>query len=61
MIPPGRTLPMAPFSPHCNQSFNPWPIVARFDSHLNIPASHLGIPGGIVNLEFRDVIDPFCL
>ena len=48
---------------NCNQSFNPWPIVARFDSHLNIPASHLGIPGGIVNLEFRDVIDhlAFCL
>ena len=48
---------------NCNQSFNPWPIVARFDSHLNIPASHLGIPGGVVNLEFRDVIDhlAFCL
>ena len=36
---------------NCNQSFNPWPIVARFDSHLNIPASHLGIPGGIENLD----------
>ena len=48
---------------NCNQSFNPWPNVARFDSHLNIPALHLGIPGGIVNLEFRDVIDhlAFCL
>ena len=33
--------------------FNPWPIVARFDSHLNIPASHLGIPGGIENLDLQ--------
>ena len=38
---------------NCNQSFNPWPIVARFDSNLNIPASHLGIPGGIENLDLQ--------
>ena len=38
---------------NCNQSFNPWPIVARFDSHLNISASHLGIPGGIENLDLQ--------
>ena len=38
---------------NCNQSFKPWLIVARFDSHLNIPASHLGIPGGIENLDLQ--------
>ena len=38
---------------NCNQSFNmPRPSV-YFDSHQNIPASHLGIPSGIENLELQ--------
>ena len=38
---------------NCNQSFNmPRPSVC-FDSHQNIPAFHLGIPGGIENLELQ--------
>ena len=38
---------------NCNQSFNMFQPSVYFDSHQNIPASHLGIPGGIENLEMQ--------
>ena len=38
---------------NCNQSFNMFRPSVYFDSHQNIPASHLGIPGGIENLEMQ--------
>ena len=38
---------------NCNQSFNMFRPSVYFDSHQNISASHLGIPGGIENLEMQ--------
>ena len=38
---------------NCNQSFNMSQPSVYFDSHQNIPASHLGIPGGIENLNLQ--------
>ena len=38
---------------NCNQSFNMSQTSVYFDSHQNIPASHLGIPGGIENLDLQ--------
>ena len=40
---------------NCNQSFNMSQPSVYFDSHQNIPASHLGIPGGIfiVTINFN--------
>ena len=38
---------------NCNQSFNMLRPSVYLDSQQNIPASHLGIPGGIENLELQ--------
>ena len=40
---------------NCNQSFNMSQPSVYFDSHQNIPVSHLGIPGGIfiVTINFN--------
>ena len=38
---------------NCNQSFNMSQPSVYFDSHPNIPTSHLGIPGGVENLDLQ--------
>ena len=54
MIPPGGNSANGPVSSTIAIKTSTWlkPSV-YFDSHQNIPASHLGIPGGIENLDLQ--------